>query len=98
MATIMPANVHLQFRKEEANLLLLAVKAGIVGLGSFQHTMEQCFMQLENRERHNEMMNKIFKLEDELVRQIMKETKKEEEANGHNDNRPIQAEGLKVQP
>lgn len=77
---IKPANVHLQLRKEEASLLILAFKSGLVNLGAFQATMEQAFGDNKNREKHNDIMTKLFKLEDELLRQILKETK-EDEAN-----------------
>jgi len=71
MATVKPANVHLQLRKEESHLLLMLCDSGLVNLHGFQATLSNVFYEKENESRHGELMAKLIKLRKELDRQIM---------------------------
>lgn len=68
-----PANVHLQLRKSEATILLMAFDAGLVSLNAYQMTSELVFGHKQNNDQHKKLMDNLFKLQQELMKQIFKE-------------------------
>lgn len=79
MATIEPANVHIQLRKKESHLLLMLCDSGLINLHNFQATLSNVFYEKKNEKNHTELMTELVKLRKELDRQILKteEPKKE---------------------
>ena len=70
---ITPANIKIQLRKEEATLLMLAFDAGVLHLDCFNSTATSIMGMKSNPERHKEMMEKLLKLQGELINQLYKE-------------------------
>lgn len=68
-----PASVHLQLTKSEATLLLLAFESGALQLNTFNVMAKDIMGVKTDDARQKELMDKIFSLQKELVKQIYKE-------------------------
>ncbi len=65
-----PANIHLQLRKSEIALMLMAFDAGVISLDSFNATAVTVLGMKADPVRHKDMMDALMKLQKELTRQV----------------------------
>jgi hypothetical protein len=74
--TLKPANVHIQLRMEEANLIIMAMDSGAINLAAFQNTLNNVFYETKNNDKHLELMEKLNKVRKVVLDAMIKSQEK----------------------